>query len=97
SDAIAGTMPRGPVLYAAFFAMIFALAAIFTHHMRRSTRGRLVRVQLVSLIVIAVLAVVVKLVLLSTALSALVVPVAVLALVPTLVLDRTVGLATGVL
>jgi putative nucleotidyltransferase with HDIG domain len=97
SDAIAGTMPRGPVLYAAFFALIFVLAAIFTYHLRRSTRGRLLRVQLVSFLLLAVLAVAVKLVLLSTALSAFVVPVAVLALVPTLVLDRTVGLATGVL
>ena len=97
ADAIARTMPRGPVLYAAFFALIFVLAALFTHHMRRSTKGRLVRVQVVSLVVLVVLAVVVKLVLLSTALSALVVPVAVLALVPTLVLDRIVGLATGVL
>jgi hypothetical protein len=97
ADAIAAAMPRGPVLYLAFFALIFVLAAVFTHHMRRSTKGRLVRVQVVSLAVIAVLAVAVKIMLLSTALSALAVPVAVLALVPTMVLDRIVGLATGVL
>src|SRR5262249_45988968 len=89
--------PRGPALYAAFFALIFVLAAIATHHMQRSTKGRLVRVQVVSLSAIAALVVIVKIALLSTAVSALVVPVAVLALVPTLALDRPVGLAPGVL
>src|SRR6185503_6862224 len=97
ADAIAEAMPRGPVLYLALFALVWALGAIFTHHMRRSTRGRLVRVQIVSLAAIAVVAVAAKLVLLSTALSALVVPVAALAIVPTMALDRVVGLATGVL
>src|SRR5215510_12873153 len=97
ADAIAAATPRGPVLTLAFFALSFVLAALFTHHMRRSTKGRLVRVQIVSLAVIAVLTVAVKVVLLSTALSALVVPLAVLAMVPTMVLDRVVGLATGVL
>ncbi|HEX7841946.1 MAG TPA: HDIG domain-containing protein, partial [Kofleriaceae bacterium] len=97
SDAIAAAAPRGPALYLAFFALSFVLAALFTHHMRRSTKGRLIRVQAVSLAVIAMLAVAVKIVLLSTALSALVVPLALLAMVPTMVLDRTVGLATGVL
>jgi cyclic-di-AMP phosphodiesterase PgpH len=97
ADAIAATAPRGPVLYLAFFALTFVLAALFTHHVGRSTKGRLVRVQVVSLAVIVVLAAAVKLVLLSTAMSALVVPIALLAMVPTMVLDRIVGLATGVL
>jgi hypothetical protein len=97
ADAIADVMPRGPVLYLALFALIFVLATIVTHHMRRSIPGRVARVQIVTLVVIAVLAVAVKIVLLSSALSALVVPIAALALVPTMVLDRIVGLATGVL
>ena len=97
ADAIARAMPRGPALYLALFALSFALAAIFSHHMRRSTKGRLVRVQLVSLAVIALLAIVAKALMLVTALSALVVPVAVLAIIPTMVLDRVVGIATGVL
>ena len=97
ADAIARAMPRGPALYIAYFALIFVLAALFTHHMRRSNKGRLVRVQVVSLVVLAVLAVAVKIAMLSTALSTLVVPVAMLAMIPTMVLDRTVGLATGVL
>ena len=97
ADAIASTTPGGTGLYLAFFALSFVLGALFTHHVSRSTKGRLVRVQVVSLATIALLAVAVKIVLLSTALSALVVPIAVLAMVPTMVLDRVVGLATGVL
>ncbi len=94
---VAETTPHGGTLYLAFAVLVIALGAIFTHHMRRSTRGRLLRVQLVSLALIAVLAIVLKLVLLASAISILVVPVALLAMVPTMVLDRIVGLATGVL
>jgi putative nucleotidyltransferase with HDIG domain len=97
ADAIAAAMPRGLLIYGALFALCFALAALFSHHMRRSTKGRLVRVQVTSLVVVAMVAVVVKIMLLATAMSALVVPVAVLAIVPTMALDRIVGLATGVL
>jgi putative nucleotidyltransferase with HDIG domain len=97
ASAIAAAMPRGPALYAALFALSFVLALLFSHHLRRSTKGRLVRVQVVSLAVIAVLAIAAKLVLLATALSALAVPVALLAIIPTMALARVVGLATGVL
>src|ERR1700759_4253490 len=38
SDAITAAAPRGPVLYLALFALCFVLAALFTHHMRRSTK-----------------------------------------------------------
>jgi cyclic-di-AMP phosphodiesterase PgpH len=96
-DAIAARMPRGPVLYLALFALSFVLGAIFTHHMRRSNKGRLIRVQVVSLAGIVALAAAVKVVMASTTLSALVVPVAAIAIIPTMALDRIVGLATGVL
>ncbi len=95
--AIADAIPRGPLPYVAFFLLTFVLAAIFTHHMRRSTRGRLVRVQVFSLVAIVLVAILVKIMLLLTSLSMLVVPVAVLAIVPTVALDRIVGLATGIL
>ena len=95
--AVTGAAPRGPLPYAALFLLPLVLAAIFTHHMRRSTRGRLVRVQLVSLATIIVVAIGVKVAMLYTAMSALVVPVALVALLGTLALDRIVGLATGVL
>ena len=95
--AVAAALPAGPVPYLAFAALLIVFGAIFAHHMQRSTRGRLVRVQLVSLVAIALFAALVKSMLLGTALSVLVVPVALFSLVPTLVLDRIVGLATGVL
>ena len=95
--AVARAQPPGAVPYIAFLALLVVFGAIFAHHMRRSTLGRLVRVQLVSLVAIALFAWLVKTFLLGTALSVLVAPVAVFALVPTMVLDRIVGLATGVL
>ncbi len=95
--AVAVATPGGPLPFIAFFLLTFVLAAIFTHHMRRSTRGRLVRVQIVSLVAIAILALAVKVMLMMTSLSVLVIPVAVLAIVPTMALDRIAGLATGIL
>jgi putative nucleotidyltransferase with HDIG domain len=89
--------PTGPAPYAAFAVLAFVFAAIFSHHMRRSTKGRLLRVQIVSLVTVAFLAVVVKVLMLTTAISILVVPIALLAMVPTMVLDRVVGIATGTL
>src|SRR5262249_59134230 len=54
ADAIAGTTPGGTGLYPAIFALTFVLGALFTHHISRSTKGRLVRVQVVNLAIIAV-------------------------------------------
>ncbi len=95
--AIEDAQPHGVAPYIAYFALIAAFAAIFSHHTRRSNRGTLLRVQLVSLGLLAVTAAAVKIVMLTTAVSVLAVPVAVFAIVPTLVLDRVVGLATGIL
>lgn len=95
--AVTASTPHGALPYVALFLLVLVFSAIFTHHMQRSTRGRLVRVQIVSLISIVVLAIAVKVLLLATPVSVLVVPVALLAIVPTLALDRIVGLATGVL
>ncbi len=97
ATAVIEAQPRGLLPYAAVFLLAFVLTALFTHHMRRSTRGRLVRVQIVSLVSILVLAIAVKTVLLTTAVSLLAIPVGLLAIVPILALDRIVGLATGIL
>ncbi len=97
ADKVNAATPRGPLPYVAFFALVLVFGAIFTHHMRRSTLGRLLRVQAISLISVTLLAITAKVVLLGSAASILIVPVALLAMVPTMVLDRVVGLATGVL
>ena len=94
---ISDAQPHGVAPYLAYLLLASVLAGLFTHHMRRSGYGRLVRVQLVSLGLIAVAAIVVKVAMLTTAVSVLVVPVALFAMVPTLALDRVVGLATGTL
>jgi putative nucleotidyltransferase with HDIG domain len=89
--------PQGSTRVIAHLLLVCVLAGLFIHHMRRSNHGRLLRTQLVSLVGIAVSAAIVKALLLATAVSVLVVPVAVFAMVPTLALDRVVGLATGTL
>ena len=97
AEAVLATQPSPRSALAAYFVIVFALAAIYAHHCRRSNRGRLLRVQVVNLGVIAAAAIAVKVLMLTTAVSVLVVPVALAAIVPTLVFDRTVGLATGTL
>ncbi len=94
---IAEATPHGAIPYLAYLVLAGVFAGLFVYHTRRSNRGRLVRVQLVSLALVLVAAALVKLVMLTTAISILAVPVCVFALVPTLVLDRVVGLATGTL
>lgn len=95
--AIDAALPHGAVPSFAILLLVVVLAGLFTHHTRRSTMGRLLRVQLVSLGAIVIVAIAVKALMLTTALSVLVIPVALFAMVPTLVLDRVVGLATGTL
>jgi hypothetical protein len=52
--------PRGLGGFAAYFAVLFVLAAGVTHHLRRSNRGRLLRVQLVLLGTVAAGAILTK-------------------------------------
>lgn len=95
--AVQASTPRGLAGFAAYFAVLFVLAAALTHHLRRSNGGRLLRVQLVLLGTVAAGAALTKTLLLLWPLSVLAVPVALGAVVPTLVFDRTAGLAGGVL
>ncbi len=89
--------PSSGARFAAYAAVLFLLSVGVTHQMRRSNRGRLLRVQLVLLGTVALGAIVTKGLLLAYPVSVLAVPVALGAMVPTLVFDRTVGLAAGVL
>ncbi|HSN30597.1 MAG TPA: HDIG domain-containing protein, partial [Kofleriaceae bacterium] len=89
--------PHGGMQFLAYAVLVLVLAWLFTHHMGRSGYGRLLRVQIVSLAMIAIAAIVVKAAMLATAASVFVVPVALFAMLPTLALDRVVGLATGTL
>ncbi|HEY6038110.1 MAG TPA: hypothetical protein VIV58_27705, partial [Kofleriaceae bacterium] len=58
--------PTGAVPYLAMFLLTGVFAWLFSHHTRRSTLGRLVRVQVVNLSLVAVLAIVVKIAMLVT-------------------------------
>ena len=100
ADAVAElgrVVPGGIVPYISYFLLAVVLAGLFAHHLRRSSYGRLLRVQLVSLALVLATAAIVKTVMLGTAVSILLVPVALFAMLPTLALDRVVGLATGTL
>ena len=97
AHALDDARPHGPAPYVALLAIFAVLAGLFSHHLKRSTYGRLVRVQLVNLGLLVAAAIVIKAAMLFTAVSLLAVPVAAFALIPTLALDRVVGLATGTL
>ncbi len=83
--------------FVATFAILFGLAWVYSHHLRRSPHGRHLRVQVINLATLAVVAIAAKVLLVLTPLSVLIVPVALASIIPTVVLDRVVGLATGVL
>ena len=89
--------PSSTSTYIAMFLLAALLAGLFSLRARSSPLGRLVRVQLVNLALVAVLAAVVKVAMLMTPANVLIVPVALLGLLPTLVLDRRVGVAVGTL
>lgn len=97
ADAAMREAPRGPGAFFAFAAVLFAVAAGVIHHLRRSSHGRLLRVQLVLLGSVAAGAALTKALLLSFPVSVLAVPVALGAVVPALAFDRAVGIAGGVL
>jgi hypothetical protein len=77
------SQPSASARFAAYAAVLFLLAVGVTHQMRRSNRGRLLRVQLVLLGTVALGAIVTKGLLLAYPVSVLAVPVALGAMVPT--------------
>ncbi len=89
--------PHGVFGDLAYFAVVLAMAAIYTELLRRSTRGRLLRTQLVLLGMLLFTAVAVKAAMMLTSMSVLAVPVALLALATAIAVDRDAGVATGVL
>ncbi len=95
--AVRAATPGGALPDLVEGVLVLVLAGLVSFHLRRSQRGRLVRVQAASLGVLALFAIGMKLALLVTAVSPLAIPVALFALVPALVLDRTTGLTMGVL
>ncbi|WP_428264051.1 HDIG domain-containing metalloprotein [Haliangium sp.] len=86
--------PLGPAL-AGYFAVFLTLGLIYTVHLRRSHRGKLLRTQAVTLAMLVGGALLVKIGLLTTSMSVFLMPLAALAIVATVVVDMTVGLSTG--
>lgn len=95
--AIIDQRPSGIAAMGAFMAAFFLIALLYTTQLRRSHRGRLLRTQAVTLLLILGGAVVFKVGLLYAPISVFVIPVAGLAIVATLVVDVSAGLATGLI
>jgi putative nucleotidyltransferase with HDIG domain len=93
---IRAATPHGAAPFYAYVAIALALTLLYTLHLGRTNRGRLLRVQVVHLAVTLAACIATKIALLLSPVSVLVIPVSLAAIVPTLAYDRTVGLATGV-
>ena len=89
--------PTGVFGDLAYFAVALVFAAVYTLQLRRTPQGRLLRTQLVLLGVLLACAVAVKAAMLLSSVSVLAIPVALLAIVTTLAVDRSTGIATGAL
>lgn len=95
--AVVAARPAAAPALAALVGLLVLLAGLASYHLRRSPHGARVRVQAVGFAAVALLAAAAQAAMLLSAVSVLVVPVALLAVVPALAFDRVVGLATGLL
>jgi cyclic-di-AMP phosphodiesterase PgpH len=93
--AVIAEIPSGLPAFTAYFAALFLLALMYTTQLRRSHRGKLIRTQAVTLLMLLGVALVAKLMLVLSPLSVFLIPVATGAIIATLVVDVSAGLATG--
>lgn len=94
---IIAASPAGWPALGAYMVVFCLLALLYTTQLARSHRGRLLRTQAVTLLLLLGGAVVFKLLLAFTPLSIMLVPVAGAAIIATLVVDVSAGLATGLM
>ena len=95
-QAVRAQSPEPLPAMLAYFGLLLAVALVFTTHLRRSHRGRLLRTQAVTLLLLLAGALAVKLALIFTSMSVFAVPLVCIALVATLVVDLTAGLLTAI-
>ncbi len=95
AESIRQDQPSGLLAWLAYLGGLFFLALLYTTQLRRSHKGRLLRTQTVTLALVLGIAAILKLVLMLSAVSVLLVPVAGAALLAAAVVDLAVGLATG--
>ncbi len=97
ANLVRARLPRGPGTWLTFFAGLFMAGLLYTAQLARSHKGRLLRTQIVNLAVILGCAAITAVVFLLTPASALVVPVAALAIATALVVDLGAALATAMM
>lgn len=80
-----------------YFVILFTVALLYSIHLRGSHRGQLLRTQAYGLMLLLGGALAVKMALLLSPMSVFLVPVAAVAMVAAVVVDRSVGLSTALL
>lgn len=95
--AVRAQLPAPGFAFAGYLAILLTVALLYTIHLRSSHRGQLLRTQAYTLVLLLGGALVVKVALLFTPMSVFLVPVAAVATVAAVVVDRSVGLSTALL
>ena len=88
-------LPDRWTTWIAYAGGFFLLALLYTSYLRRSSRGKLVRTQAVTLALVVTTCAAVQVLLLLTPMSVLLVPVAVIGILAVLAVDLFAGLATA--
>jgi putative nucleotidyltransferase with HDIG domain len=95
--AVRAQLPAPGFALAGYFVILLTVTLLYTIHLRGSHRGQLLRTQAYTLLLLLGGALVVKMALLFTPMSVFLVPVAAVAVVAAVVVDRSVGLSTALL
>ena len=96
-DAVRAQHPAPGSALAGYFIILLTVTLLYSLHLRGSHRGQLLRTQAFTMLLLLGGALVLKLTLLFTPMSVFLVPVAAVAMVAAVVVDRAVGLSTALL
>jgi putative nucleotidyltransferase with HDIG domain len=96
-QAMRAKMPAPGSALVGYFTILFTITLLYSIHLRGSHRGQLLRTQALTLLLLLGGAFAVKMALLFTSMSVFLVPLAAVALVGRIVVDRSVGLSTALL
>jgi putative nucleotidyltransferase with HDIG domain len=96
-QAVRAKMPAPGSALVGYFTILFTITLLYSIHLRGSHRGQLLRTQALTLLLLLGGAFAVKMALLFTSMSVFLVPLAAVALVGRIVVDRSVGLSTALL
>jgi hypothetical protein len=96
-QAVRAQMPAPGAALLGYFTILFTVSLLYSIHLRGSHRGQLLRTQALTLLLLVGGAFAMKMALLFTSVSVFLVPLAAVAMVGRIVVDRSVGLSTALL